>query len=117
MKNALLVGIGAMIGAMARYLLLINLHMPPWTIAIINISGSFLIGIVAAFWTREDPRRLFVATGILGGYTTYSTFSMDVVEQFQRREYLAAIGNVSLQTVGSIALCAIGFAIGLKLAS
>ncbi len=115
MKNALLVGIGAMIGAMARYGLLIAIQKPPWTIALINISGSFLLGIVAAVFAKQDPKYLFLGTGILGGYTTYSTFSLDVVEQFQRKEYLAAIGNVSLQTIASIALCAIGFAFGSKL--
>ena len=117
MKNALLVGFGAMLGAMARYGLLVAFPLKgfPWAIALINISGSFLLGIVAAFLAREDPKRLFIGTGILGGYTTYSTFSLDVVEQFQRKEYLAAIGNVSIQTIASIALCAVGFAIGSKL--
>jgi CrcB protein len=95
MKNALLVGFGAMIGAMARYGLLVAFPLKgfPWAIAIINISGSFLLGVVAAILAREDPKRLFIGTGILGGYTTYSTFSLDVVEQFQRKEYLAAIGS------------------------
>jgi CrcB protein len=119
MKNALLVGLGAMLGAMARYGLLVAFPLKgfPWAIALINVSGSFLLGLVAAFMARDDPKRLFLGTGILGGYTTYSTFSLDVVEQFQRREYLAAVGNVSLQTVGSIALCAVGFALGSKLSS
>ena len=117
MKNALLVGLGAMIGAMARYGLLVAIAKPPWTIALINISGSFLLGIAAAVWAKDHPWRLFLGTGVLGGYTTYSTFSMDIVEQFQRKEYLAAIGNVSLQTIGSIVLCAVGFAIGSKLSS
>lgn len=119
MKNALLVGLGAMIGAMARYGLLVAFPLKgfPWAIALINISGSFLLGIAAALLARDDPKRLFIGTGILGGYTTYSTFSLDVVEQFQRREYLAAIGNVSLQTIASIGLCAVGFALGTKLSS
>lgn len=117
MKNALLVGLGAMIGAMARYGLLVAFPPKgfPWAIALINISGSFLLGITAAVFVKQDPKYLFLGTGILGGYTTYSTFSLDIVTQFQNREYLAAIGNVSLQTIGSIALCAVGFAIGSKL--
>ena len=117
MKNALLVGFGAMIGAMIRYGLLLAIAKPPWTIALINISGSFLLGIAAAVWAKDHPWRLFVGTGVLGGYTTYSTFSMDIVEQLQRKDYLAAIGNVSLQTIGSISLCAIGFVIGSKLST
>ena len=119
MKNVFLVGLGAMIGAMARYGLLVAFPLKgfPWAIALINISGSFLLGITAAFVSRDDPKRLFIGTGILGGYTTYSTFSLDVVEQFQKGEYIAAIGNVSLQTIGSVTLCAVGFAIGSKLSS
>ena len=119
MKNVFLVGLGAMLGAMARYGLLVAFPLKgfPWAIALINISGSFLLGLVAALVSKDDPKRLFIGTGILGGYTTYSTFSLDVVEQFQKGEYLAAIGNVSLQTIGSIALCAVGFAIGSKLSS
>ena len=117
MKNALLVGLGAMIGAMARYGLLIAIQKPPWIIALINISGSVLLGITAAIFSKQDPKYLFLGTGILGGYTTYSTFSLDIVTQLQNKEYLSAIGNVSLQTIGSIALCAVGFAIGSKLSS
>ena len=119
MKNALMVGVGAMIGAMLRYGLLVAFPLKgfPWTIALINISGSFLLGFIAALLVRDHPWRLFLGTGLLGGYTTYSTFSMDVVEQIQKGEILPAIGNVSIQTVGSIALCALGFALGSKLSS
>jgi len=106
-----------MIGAMLRYGLLVAFPLKPfpWTIALINISGSFLLGFLAGFMARNHPWRIFLGTGLLGGYTTYSTFSLDVVEQFQRGEVLPAIANVTLQTVGSIALCAFGFILGSKL--
>lgn len=117
MKNAVMVGIGAMIGAMLRYGLLVTFPLKgfPWMIAVINISGSFLLGFLAGFLTRNHPWRLFLGTGLLGGYTTYSTFSLDVVEQFQAGKILPAIGNITLQTVGSIVVCAIGFMLGSKL--
>ena len=118
LKNFLLVGFGAMLGAMLRYAFLVSFHKPPLTIALINISGSFLLGVVAGVWASKDsPWRLFMATGLLGGYTTYSTFSMDVVEQVQNKQILPALANVSIQTVGSIALCFVGFAIGSRLSS
>lgn len=117
MKNALMVGIGAMIGAMLRYGLLVLFPLKgfPWTVAIINVSGSFLLGFLAGILARNHPWRLFLGTGLLGGYTTYSTFSLDVLEQIQKGEIVNAVGNVTLQTVGSIALCALGFVIGSKL--
>lgn len=117
MKNALLVGIGAMIGAMARYGLLVAFPLKgfPWTIALINITGSFLLGFLAGIYPRTNTWRIFLGTGLLGGYTTYSTFSLDVVEQFQNGKVWPAIGNVTIQTVGSIVLCFLGFTLGSKL--
>ena len=106
-----------MIGAMLRYAILLAIQKPPLTIAIINISGSFLLGVLAAMWVKDNPWRLFLGTGLLGGYTTYSTFSMDVVEQVQNKQILPALANVSIQTVGSIALCFLGFALGSRLSS
>ncbi len=118
MKNYLLVGLGAALGAMLRYALLMAIQKPPFTIAIINMSGSFLLGVAAGVWVdKNQPWRIFLGTGLLGGYTTYSTFSMDVVDQFHNKQYLAALGNVSLQTVGSIMLCFLGFALGSKFSS
>lgn len=120
MKSILAVGFGAMIGAMLRFLILDNFKATaPWTVAFINITGSFALGFLTGFLTgrihRDDPWRLFLGTGLMGGYTTYSTFSMDVVHQLQEKQVVSAIANVTIQTVGSIALCAVGFVLGRKL--
>ncbi len=88
-KAFLAVGIGGAIGAMLRYavgLAFIQRFGPgfPWGTFAINVSGSFLIGVIAQLaLTRSfgvtPAVRLFAATGVLGGYTTFSTFSLDTM--------------------------------------
>lgn len=83
------VGLGGAIGAILRYLVgsaFLQRFGPgfPWGTFAINVTGSFLIGMVAQFaLTRSfgvTPMvRIFVATGVLGGYTTFSAFSLDTV--------------------------------------
>lgn len=88
-KSILAVGIGGGIGAILRYLVgsvFLQRFGPgfPWGTFFINVTGSFLIGVIAQFaLTRAfgitPSVRLFAATGVLGGYTTFSTFSLDTV--------------------------------------
>ena len=83
------VGLGGAIGAILRYLIgsaFLQRFGPgiPWGTFAINVTGSFLIGVVAQFaLTRSlgvTPMvRIFAATGVLGGFTTFSTFSLDTV--------------------------------------
>lgn len=88
-KAILAVGIGGGIGAILRYLVgaaFLQRFGPgfPWGTFVINVTGSFFIGVIAqlaltrAFGITPNVR-LFAATGVLGGYTTFSTFSLDTV--------------------------------------
>ena len=93
--NILLVAIGGAIGAAARYLAGVWIAARlgtgfPWGTFFVNITGSFLIGIVlvlVAGGTLPAEARLFFAVGILGGYTTFSSFSYETLQ-------LLAGGNV-----------------------
>ncbi len=81
-KSFLLVGAGGMIGSMLRYgcYLLIRSASFPWATFTVNIAGSFLIGLLAGYATRmNDPQnmQLLLATGLCGGFTTFSAFSAD----------------------------------------
>ena len=81
LKNILLVGLGGGIGSIIRYSsgLLIGSRYFPWATFMVNIIGSFIIGLVIAFSVKDGSFsgnwKLFLATGICGGFTTFSAFS------------------------------------------
>lgn len=108
----LIVFLGAGIGGMARHG--INLASLRWlgpgfpygTLAI-NLIGSTMMGLVvqifAAYSMSNQDARLFLTTGILGGFTTFSAFSLDVVVLWERGQHLAALGYVLASVIVSIA--------------
>jgi len=83
---ALVVSAGGAVGAGARYLLGLEFPQPPasfpWTTFAINVVGSALIGVlmvlVTDVWTQRRLIRPFLGTGVLGGFTTFSTFAVDI---------------------------------------
>lgn len=86
----------------------------PWGTLIVNVTGSFIIGFFFTL-TAPDGRlfvtaqtRQFVLTGFCGGYTTFSSFSLQTLNLMRDGEWLAAGGNVA----GSVALCMIGVWLG-----
>ncbi|MGE4322392.1 MAG: fluoride efflux transporter CrcB [Sphingobium sp.] len=96
-----LVFIGSGIGGMARHgigvlaLRWLGPGFPSATLAI-NIIGSFLIGIIAEYWAIRSglphPLRLFLTTGVMGGFTTFSAFSLDTALLWERGQpWLAAL--------------------------
>lgn len=116
MNPQLIIGValGGALGSVTRYLVGIGSGKLfgvdfPWGTLIINVTGSFLIGLfVGMFATRWDlPQavRVFLTVGICGGYTTFSTFSLDAFYLMERGEAVAAgaymIGSVVL-SVGAL---------------
>jgi CrcB protein len=79
----------------------------PWGTLIVNVTGSFLIGLVAGLGGPENrfgmpaTARQFLMTGICGGYTTFSSFSLQTLTLIQNGEALKAAGNVG----ASVVLC------------
>lgn len=87
----------------------------PWGTFIINISGSLAMGLIAGYLAfkgeASQPWRLFVMTGVLGGYTTFSAFSLDAALLYERGE----LGLAALYVLGSVALSIAGLFAGLAL--
>jgi len=91
MKLALIIGVGSFIGGFSRYLLSLLIQAKtaspfPLHTLMINIIGCFLIGIVFGFFDKgqiSEEWKLFLATGILGGFTTFSAFSIETLTLFR----------------------------------
>ena len=91
MKIILAIGAGSFIGGIFRYLLTLVIHaktttfFPLGTLAV-NITGCFLIGLVMGFFDKglfSNEWKLFLATGVLGGFTTFSAFSVEAITLFK----------------------------------
>ncbi|MCK9916198.1 fluoride efflux transporter CrcB [Microbacteriaceae bacterium K1510] len=87
----------------------------PYATLLINITGSIIMGLAAAYFAFKGDAsqhwRLFLTTGILGGYTTFSTFSLDVATLYERGEMGLAALYVLLSVTVSIAGLFAGFAV------
>jgi fluoride exporter len=113
------IGIGAALGALLRWWLGLRLNalvpaMPLGTLAA-NLIGGFLVGVAIALFDRHPSLtpevRLFVITGFLGGLTTFSTYSAEVVTLLESGEYGWAGATAIAHLAGSLALTAIGIAL------
>ena len=120
MYHLILVAAGGAIGASARHLVnlaFLRLLGPgfPWATMAVNIVGSFAMGVLVALLARRfgasDEVRLFVATGILGGFTTFSSFSLDVAALWERGE----IGLTALYLLLSVVLSILALFAGLAI--
>jgi len=116
----LLVFVGGGLGAMLRHFVNVTCARCigiefPWGTFIINITGSTVMGLIAGYLAfkgeASQPFRLFLMTGILGGYTTFSAFSLDAGLLYERGE----LGLAAAYVVGSVALSIVGLFGGLAL--
>ncbi len=112
MTHLAFVALGGAIGASLRHLAgMLAMRMLgtafPWGTFFVNILGSFLMGILIAILARRSGTtaevRLFLATGVLGGFTTFSAFSLDVAVLWERGEVTSAMGYVAGSVTLSIA--------------
>ncbi len=103
MGAALLVFAGGGLGALLRYLAGLLAQGPLTTLAI-NLAGSFAIGLLIA--VPAGPMRLFLAVGLLGGFTTFSAFSLDALQFWQRGQPGLALAYALGTTTLSLAAVA-----------
>ncbi len=119
-----LVFVGSGLGGMARHavglgaLRWLGPGFPFGTLAI-NIVGSALMGLVVALFATLDlghqDARLFLTTGIIGGFTTFSTFSLDAAAMWQRGEHIAAVAYVLASVLISLAALFLAMALTRRL--
>lgn len=111
MKHLLLVMLGGGLGAGMRHLVgmaslrLLGFGFPYGTLTV-NIAGSFAMGLfiswLAARSSGDEAIRYLVATGFLGGFTTFSAFSLDVATLWERGQIALAAGYIAISLSGSI---------------
>lgn len=123
--NCLIVMLGGAFGTLARYLLAL-LAQPisrglPWGTILINIAGSFVIGffgtltLVQGRYPMPEGMRLFVMIGLCGGFTTFSSFSLQTLELLRAGALLKAGLNIALSVLLCLAAVAIGHALAARL--
>lgn len=113
----LAIGIGGALGSIGRFLVSVWVQERyatrfPWATLMVNMSGSFLIGI--AFGLADDGRYsgdvlAFLATGLLGGFTTFSTFSVENLKLLEDGRTGAFLANAVYQILGGLALAIAGY--------
>ncbi len=118
MVRILLVLVGGGIGAVLRYLLstlVLQYSGPsfPMGTLVVNLSGSFVIGALAGVFERAvvpPDLRAFLQTGIMGGYTTFSSFGLETMQLLRGGEFSLATINMLASNLGGLALVFAGYA-------
>lgn len=112
----LLVFLGGGLGSLLRYLASLTVGGPLATLTV-NLAGCFAIGLIAAAVPSFAGNiRLFFLTGLLGGFTTMSAFSLDALTLWQRGQGPSALAYVAATLLGSLAAVAVGAGIGTAMA-
>ncbi|MCX8959292.1 fluoride efflux transporter CrcB [Erwinia psidii] len=116
-KSLIAVIIGGSAGCVIRWLLGIRLNalfpeLPPGTL-LVNLVGGFIIGAAMAWFLRNphiDPAwKLLITTGLCGGMTTFSTFSLEIITLMQTGKMLWALISVLTHVIGSLLMTFAGF--------
>lgn len=105
------IAVGGAIGAAARYLVGLAWPTPagslPWATIVINVVGCALIGVlmvlVSEVWIQQRLLRPFLGTGVLGGFTTFSTYSVDIQQLVANGHPVTALSYLAATVVGAIA--------------
>lgn len=122
MQAALLVFFGAGLGGTLRHgvnlaALRLGAGAFPYGTLFINVAGSFAMGLLAGWFAARgefasQPIRLFLMTGVLGGFTTFSAFSIESLVLLQRGAYATALAHTLAHVLGALACAALGWALG-----
>lgn len=116
---------GGVIGALARWAVVLRWPTTagsfPWTTLVVNVSGCFVVGVLAGVLDsrprtgRTRPVRAFAVTGVLGGCTTFSTWSVDVDRLLAEGHQLTATADVALTLAGAVVAVVVGLLVARRL--
>lgn len=106
-----LIALGGAAGSVLRYLMVFTIGAPLGTAAV-NVLGSFAIGVLFILLGAREGWQVFLMTGLLGGFTTFSAFSLDTLKLIQSGQTLQAAAYV----LGSVALSLSAVALGVAIA-
>lgn len=111
-----LIALGGALGSVARALAgqLIPAGRLPWATIVVNVCGSLLIGALVARFAAFEPAAVtrahsFWVIGVCGGFTTFSTFSWQTIEQAQKGDWAAALANVLISVICCLAATWLGW--------
>lgn len=112
MQKFLLVGLGGAMGSMSRYaiyLLMLQLQIKSfWATFVVNLAGSLVIGILAGIKPNQMST-LLLGIGFCGGFTTFSTFSMDGIKLLRSGEHFLMLSYYALSIFGGLTMAWIGY--------
>lgn len=119
MKSVLLVALGGALGSMARFKLsgwvlhqTPNWRFPAGTLAV-NVIGCFIAGLLAGMAVKQDvftpDARVFLFTGLLGGFTTFSAFGLETLLLLKRGEAGVAVANVAVSVIVGLLVAWLGY--------
>jgi CrcB protein len=121
LRSALLVGIGGFVGSACRYLLggwvhgVVPFASFPYGTLLVNVSGCFLIGVLGGLTDSRQALgpdgRLFVLLGLLGGFTTFSSFAYETLALARDADYLRAAANVAAQLLLGLGAAWVGLSL------
>ena len=123
--NSLAVAAGGALGSLARFWLAelfaaMDLVAFPWATLVTNVTGSLLIGVLAGWLSTRgeagEPWRLFLGVGMLGGFTTFSAYSLETLRMVERGEWPMAIMYALGSVLAGLAAVAIGAEVARRIA-
>jgi fluoride exporter len=124
-STCLLIAVGGALGTLARYLISVAAvpfsHRLPWGTILINVSGSFVIGFFGTLTLSQgrhplpETARLFIMVGFCGGFTTFSSFSLQTLDLMRNGSLMRALINVVASVVLCVGAVAVGHALAAKL--
>ncbi|GJM28894.1 MAG: putative fluoride ion transporter CrcB [Cyclobacteriaceae bacterium] len=118
LKPFILVGIGGMIGSISRYALQLlisgrTFSLFPWGTFAVNIAGCLLIGVLVGLESRHelvsDPLKWLFITGFCGGFTTFSTYSIEGLGLLQQQQYLLFFGYAGGSVIAGLLVTFMGY--------